>query len=79
MNNNQPDAITATAHIKTYEVYTTDGHLLHILSTSDKIRKYPRFKEIITVNDVNGEIIWLSPEDEELYNLASDQWHTMSI
>ena len=68
------DLFASTAHIKTYEVYTTDGHLLHILSTADKIKQYPRFKEVITVNDVNADIIWLSVEDEELHQRAAELW-----
>ena len=75
MNNNQTDAITRATHIKTYEISTTDGHLLNVLSTADKIREYPLFKEVITVNDVYGEIIWLSPEDEELNIAATDQFN----
>ena len=69
------DAITRATHIKTYEISTTDGHLLNVLSTAEKIREYPLFKEVITVNDVYGEIIWLSAEDEELHIAATDQFN----
>jgi hypothetical protein len=77
MNTNAPfDAITAARHINTYEVYTNDGYLLNILSTADKIKEYPEFKEIVTVGDVNADIIWLSAEDEELHIQASELWHS---
>tara|TARA_R110002095_G_scaffold199365_1_gene179138 strand:- start:14 stop:253 length:240 start_codon:yes stop_codon:yes gene_type:complete len=72
---NKQDAIMAATHIKTYEIYTTDGCLLNVLSTADKIREYPLFKEIITVNDVYGEIVWLSAEDEKLNIAATDQFN----
>ena len=68
------DLFAVTAHIKTYEVYTTDGYLLHILSTDDKIKQYPRFEEIVTINDVSANIIWLSAEDEELHQRAEELW-----
>ena len=77
--NKQTDAIEATVHIKTYEIYTKDGYLLNVLSTTDKIKEYPLFKEIISINDVNGEIIWLSAQDEELWQRAFEQWHTIAI
>ena len=78
MSKNEPiDAITAAKHIHTYEVATTDGYLLHILSTEDKIRNYPQFEEIITCNDVNAEIIFLSADDEEIWQQAFDEYHSI--
>jgi hypothetical protein len=72
---NHTDALAAVSHIYTFEVATTDGDIKHVLSTKAKIKEFPLFDEVITVNDVNAEIVWLSDEDETLYEIAAHAFH----
>ena len=72
---NRDDALAAVSHIYTFEIYTTDGDIKHVLSTKDKIKEFPLFAEVITINDVNAELVWLSDNDQALYEIAAHTFH----
>jgi hypothetical protein len=68
MNNSQ--IVAAASHINIFEIITTDGEVVGVLSTKEKIKTFPHFESVATVNDSNYSQSWLTAEDTRLFLAA---------
>ena len=69
------DLVARASHIKIYEIFTTSGDLVGVLSTKDLIKSFPNFKDIVSVNDSNYTQAWLSAEDTGIFLAAHDAFN----
>ena len=70
-----PDLVARASHIHIYEIFTTTGDLVGVLSTKNWIRSFPNFKDIVSVNDSNYDHAWLSAEDTDKFIAAHDDFN----
>ena len=68
MKNSQ--IIAAASHINIFEIVTTNGDVVGVLSTKEKIKTFPHFESVATVNDANYSQSWLTAEDTKLFLAA---------
>jgi len=72
---NRYDALARASHIHIYEILTTTGDLVGVLSTKNWIKSFPNFKDIVSVNDSNYDHAWLSAEDTDTFIAAHDAFN----
>jgi hypothetical protein len=69
------DLVARASHIHIYEILTTTGDLVGVLSTKNWIKSFPNFKDIVSVNDSNYTQAWLSAEDTDKFLAAHDAFN----
>ena len=74
-NLNHDDLMSRARHIHIYEIMTTTGDLVGVLSTKNFIESFPNFKDIISINDSNYKQVWLNAEDTSIFMAAHDAFN----
>lgn len=72
---NSSQIIAAASHINIFEIITTGGDVVGVLSTKDKIKTFPNFESVATINDANYSQVWLTAEDTKLFLAAETAYN----
>jgi len=62
--------VAAANHIKIFEIINLNGDVFGVLSTTDKIKSYPSYKDTISIGDANYTQAWLTAKDARLFLAA---------